>query len=151
MGSSSTAIPNIREAVPFFMISDMVRSLKFYQEGLGFIMTHKWIPRGRIEWCSLKRGGASIMLQELRKDVAQGYQSTQHFGQGVSICFFCDDAIQLYHEFKMNGLQPARPFVGNGLWVTSLPDPDGYQLHFESYTEIPEETVYDPEEQKAIS
>ena len=26
--------------------------------------------------------------------------------------------------------------------VTSLSDPDGYQLHFESVTDVPEETEY---------
>jgi hypothetical protein len=32
--------------------------------------------------------------------------------------------------------------VGNGLWVTSVKDPDGYLLDFESPTDTPEETVY---------
>ena len=35
-----------------------------------------------------------------------------------------------------------RPFVGNGLWVTTVVDPDGYRLDFESPTEEAEETVY---------
>jgi hypothetical protein len=30
------------------------------------------------------------------------------------------------------------------MWVTSLKDPDGYRLDFESPTDVPEETVYDP-------
>ncbi len=49
-------------------------------------------------------------------------------GEGVSICFICDDA------------PASRPFVGNGMWVTSLADPDGYRLEFESLTEVPEDT-----------
>jgi hypothetical protein len=31
-------------------------------------------------------------------------------------------------------------FVGNGLWVTSFADPDGYRLDFESPTDVPEDT-----------
>jgi hypothetical protein len=32
------------------------------------------------------------------------------------------------------------------MWVTSLTDPDGYRLDFESRTDVPEETVYSGEE-----
>ena len=68
-------------------------------------------------------------------------------GEGVSICFVCEDALALYHEFRGRGLEASRPFVGNRMWVTSLRDPDGYQLHFESSTDVREETVYaEPEE-----
>ena len=35
-----------------------------------------------------------------------------------------------------------RPFVGNGMWVTSVEDPDGHRLEFESFTDVPEETVF---------
>ena len=48
--------PNIIQAVPFFMVTDMEASLRFYVEGLGFTMTKKWIPRGKIEWCWLELG-----------------------------------------------------------------------------------------------
>ena len=39
------------------------------------------------------------------------------------------------------GIQAKRPFVGNGLWVTSIRDPDGYGLEFESPTDAPEESI----------
>jgi len=32
------------------------------------------------------------------------------------------------------------------MWVTSLSDPDGYRIEFESPTDVPEETVYSGEE-----
>ncbi len=32
------------------------------------------------------------------------------------------------------------------MWVTSLSDPDGYRIDFESFTEAPEETVLSEEE-----
>lgn len=40
------------------------------------------------------------------------------------------------------GIQASVPFVGNGMWVTSLADPDGYQLEFESLTDVPEDTLF---------
>lgn len=60
----------------------------------------------------------------------------------MSIFFICDDALALYREFTARGIKAKQPFVGNGMWVTSLADPDGYQLHFESVTDVPEETEY---------
>lgn len=63
-------------------------------------------------------------------------------GQGVTVCFMCEDALALYHAAPERGLEPRRPFVGNGLWVVYLTDPDGYRLEFESPTDLPEETEY---------
>ena len=61
-------------------------------------------------------------------------------GEGVSICIMCDDARALYRELGSRGINAARPFVGNGLWVTSVTDPDGFRLEFESPAEEPEDT-----------
>jgi lactoylglutathione lyase len=142
MDMIETAAPNVRQAVPFFGITDIEASLRFYVEGLGFTMTHRWAPEGRIRWCWLEHGGAAIMLQEFWKDGQQGGAPAGPLGQGVSICFMCADAIAIYHEALARGLAPARPYVGNNLWVTSLTDPDGYRLDFESPTDVPEDTVY---------
>jgi len=54
----------------------------------------------------------------------------------------CEDAIALYHEFRSRNVKVSRPFVGNGLWVTSVTDPDGYRLEFESPTDVAEDTEY---------
>jgi lactoylglutathione lyase len=48
-------------------------------------------------------------------------------------------------ESIARGLSPSRaPFVGNNLWVVSYVDPDGYRIDFESPTDVPEDTEYDP-------
>lgn len=120
----------------------MDASLQFYRDGLGFEITHRWINEGTLRWCALRRGTASLMLQEYRTDGPHAYKPAGPFGQGVSICFFCRDAVALWREFTDRGLVASRPFVGNGLWVTSLTDPDGYRLDFESYTDVPEGTEY---------
>jgi lactoylglutathione lyase len=133
---------NVKQAVPLFGITDIDASLKFYVDGLGFTMTKQWAPESRIRWCWLEHGGAALMLQEYRKDGRPGGAPTGPLGQGVSICFMCADAIAIYRDALARGLAPSRPFVGNGLWVTSLTDPDGYRLDFESATDVPEGTVY---------
>lgn len=133
---------NVKQAVPFLGVTDIEASLRFYVAGLGFTMTNSWSPEGRIRWCWLELGGAAVMLQEYWKDGRTGGGPTGPLGQGVSICFMCADAIAIYHEVIARGLEPSRPFVGNTLWVTSLTDPDGYRLDFESPTDVPEGTVF---------
>lgn len=136
-----TDTPNVKQAVPFFMVTNIDASLRFYVDGLGFTITHEWRPEqagGRIQWCWLELGGAAVMLQEYRSGgTPEGVP-----GQGVTICFMCADAIAIYRELTSRGLTPTRPFVGNALWVTSVIDPDGYRLDFESRTSEPEETLF---------
>ena len=137
--------PNLKQAVPFFNVHDITASVRFYVEGLGFTKTKEWTPEGKLRWCWLQRGEVALMLQEFWKGDEQHPATvpTEKLGVGVSICFFCADALALYREFKGRGIAASRPFVGNGLWVTSVTDPDGYRLDFESETDAPEETEYD--------
>jgi uncharacterized glyoxalase superfamily protein PhnB len=131
---------NVQQAVPFFMVHDIEASLRFYVDGLGFRKTMQWTPNGKLEWCSLVIGDASIMLQEYRKSEPRANVPTTPVGLGVSICFVCRDAIALYREVTSRGVAAKRPFVGNRMWVTSVVDPDGYRLDFESPTDAPEES-----------
>jgi uncharacterized glyoxalase superfamily protein PhnB len=137
---------NVKQAVPLFSVINMEASLRFYVDGLGFKMTRWWIPDniqgdykpdGRIRWCWLELGEAAIMLQEF----LPGRQPKETLGTGVNVCFQCEDALALYREFKSRGIQTRnRPFVGNGLWVVPLTDPDGHRMEFSSRTDAPEES-----------
>jgi catechol 2,3-dioxygenase-like lactoylglutathione lyase family enzyme len=133
---------NIKYAMPLFMVSNMESSLKFYTEGLGFTIKNTWIPRGKIEWCWLQRDGGPLMLQEFRGTESKPYLSGDKPGAGLSIWFQCQDSLALYNEFIEKGINADEPFVGNGLWDVHVTDPDGYNLHFESLTDVPEETKY---------
>ena len=124
--------PNVKQVVPFLMVASMEKSLRYYVEGLGFARTNQWIVDGKIRWCWLELGGAALMLQESDRDVQAG--------KGMSLWFQCEDALALYDEFRSRGIETAEPFVGNSLWDVKLTDPDGYNLHFESPTDVPEET-----------
>jgi catechol 2,3-dioxygenase-like lactoylglutathione lyase family enzyme len=137
---------NVKQAVPFFAVSNMDASLRFYVDGLGFEMTEKWIDGGTVRWCWLRRGGAGLMLQDFRRDDGKAWAPKGELGLGVSIMFICDDALEIYRETRRRGINPSRPSVGNGMWVTSLRDPDGYRVDFESYTDVPEETVFSDED-----
>lgn len=142
MATATVTSVNVKQAVPFFGVTDMESSLRFYVDGLGFKMKNSWIPDrdGRIRWCWLELGGAAIMLQEFRSQ----HRPKETLGTGASVCFMCEDALALYREFKSRGVQMRkRPFVGNRLWVVPVTDPDGYRMEFESPTDAPEESELD--------
>ena len=120
----------------------MERSLNFYVNGLGFEIAYKWIDEGKLSWCWLQLGEAAVMLQECKKQGHDSWVPDGKVGIGVSIYFICEDALEIFHEARLKGLQPETPFVGNGMWVTGLSDPDGYRLFFESATHEPEESVF---------
>jgi len=144
MSTAPVVSANVKQAVPFFGVTNMENSLRFYVDGLGFKMKHRWIPEraedkpdGRIRWCWLELGSAAIMLQEF----LPGRLPKETLGTGASVCFMCEDALALYREFRSRGIHTRqRPFVGNRLWVVPLSDPDGYRIDFESPTDAPEET-----------
>lgn len=126
--------PAVTQTVPLLGVADMQASLRFYVDGLGFEMKKSWSPEGRIRWCWLQIGEAALMIQSREEPIPKR--------DGMSICFMCDDAIALYQQFRARGVAAARPFVGNGLWVASVTDPDGHKLEFESPTDVAEETEY---------
>jgi lactoylglutathione lyase len=129
---------NVQQAVPFFMVSNMEASIRFYVDGLSFEMTKQWIDEGKLKWCWLQHGGAALMLQEYQKErIPSGKR-----GDGVSVCFQCSDALAIYHTAAARGIKTKRPFVGNAMWVVAFSDPDGYKIDFESPTDVPEETEY---------
>ena len=139
--------PNVRQAVPFFLVEDMAASLRFYVDGLGFRMTKSWRPEGpdKVAWCWLEIDSAALMLQEFWRRGGETGRPEGELGLGVSVCFLCADALAIRREALARGRTPSRnPFVGNNLWVVSFVDPDGYRIDFESPTDVPEETEYDP-------
>jgi lactoylglutathione lyase len=133
---------NVEQTVPFFAVSNIEASVRYYVDGLGFAMTKKWTPEGHLRWCWLQRDGGALMLQEYLKEGHGAWQPVGKLGEGVTLCFVCRDALAIYRDAASRGIKTTqRPFVGNNMWVVSFADPDGYRVDFESPTDAPEETV----------
>jgi len=131
---------NVNQVVPFLAVSNMERSLRYYLDGLGFVIQYKWEPDGRIRWCWMKLGGAAIMMQEYLREGHHAFKPQGKLGEGVSLMFICEDAVAIYREVTARGIEASEPQVGNAMWVTELIDPDGYRIAFESPTDVAEET-----------
>lgn len=143
MPDDRAEICNVREAVPFFAVAEVEASLRFYVDGLGFRLEQKWIDRGRLRWCMVRREGAAVMLQQFATEGRDSWRAAGPVGEGVRICFMCTDAIAIYEELRSPRLDPTQPVVANGLWVTSITDPDGYRLDFESPTDALEDSRHE--------
>lgn len=138
--AGSRADGNVKNVVPFLRVSSMEQSVRYYVDGLGFEMKNKWVVGGKLRWCWLAIGGAALMLQEFPTEGHDAWLPDGKLGQGVSLVFTCEDAVAIYREVTSRGLQASEPEVGNAMWVTSLSDPDGYRIDFESATDTPEDT-----------
>jgi len=149
MNVETEVAANVKQAVPFFMVSNIERSVRYYVDGLGFEITNKWIDNGKLRWCWLQNGGAALMLQQYWQDGHHASEPEGKVGMGMCVYFICEDALAIYRVVTARGIQAKKPFVGNGMWVTSLSDPDGYKIHFESRTDLPEETILSEDGPKA--
>ena len=121
----------VRGLTPLLFVEDIARSLAFYRDLLGFEMTQDWSPEGNLAWCSLKRGGAALMLQQACEEdgPADGR------GRGVGFFFLCDDANELHVELHARGLSLDPPKLAfYGMNQLFLRDPDGYELCFQNST-----------------
>ena len=128
----------MRQVVPFFAVSDMAQSVRFYVDGLGFRMTNQWMKDGKLRWCWLEHGGAALMIQEFPTEGHDSYVPSGKRGEGVSLCFICEDAKAYYDEIAGRGIRATKPRVENRMHAIHLTDPDGYRLTFESPTDEPE-------------
>lgn len=131
----------IEKVVPFLWVTDIEASLRFYAEALGMEVIHRWAPEGKLRWCWLRLDGAALMLQELSNEGPHAGRPEGRLGEGISLEFQCKDALSIYQSAGQRGSEARDPFVGNQMWVVAYRDPDGYAIHFESSTNVPEGTT----------
>ena len=123
----------VRQLWPLLSVRDINRSLQFYRDQLGFALVgDDGTPDDPMSWCRLERGGSSIMLQQR---VEQSDREAS-WGRGVCFYFICDDVDAMFAELSARGLQLEAPRLAYyGMKQLFVPEPDGYQICFESPTE----------------
>jgi uncharacterized glyoxalase superfamily protein PhnB len=99
-----------------------------------FDLVNRAETNGELYWCRLNRGGASIMLQQASAEDTP----PEGRGRGVVFYFVCDDADAMYEELTARGLKVEPPAVSYyGMKQVFVPEPDGYDICFESETTSP--------------
>ena len=125
MNVSAQTPMKVQQTTPLLFVTDIIKSLEFYCDGLGFDMTQKWEPDGQLAWCWLQHGGAALMLQKAcKEDPPPGTR-----GKGVTFYFICEDAEVVYRELTERGVRATAPTVAfYGMKQTFVTDPDGYEV-----------------------
>lgn len=120
----------IQELVPLLFVEDIDVSVAFYTDKLGFEISMKWEPEGKIMWCRLERGSVALMLQSACPD-EDGVREERI--KGVGFFFLCPDAQLMFEEYSAKGLELEPPQVAfYGMNQLFLKDPDGYELCFQN-------------------
>lgn len=119
--------------VPLLDVRDMTRTIAFYVDGLGFEKQSEWIKDGKLRWAMLEYpGGAQLMVQE--RDTSP----PADLNAAPVMYVFCNDAPAFHTQVSSRGIETEEPFIGNGMHVVPMVDPDGYRISFESPTDEPD-------------
>ena len=126
---------------PLIQVFDMVESVRFYCELLGFevVQASREVetPEGRFfHWCWLRLGSANLMLNTAydageRPPVRDTARQAHHADTGLY--FGCTDVDAVYAALVARGLAIDPPHdTSYGMRQLHLRDPDGYALCFQA-------------------
>ena len=120
---------NVHAPLPLLFTGDIERSRAFYCDQLGFTLTNRYDPDGKLSWCMLAMEGARIMLEQADAERLAGLAEDR---SDIALYFLCEDVDSLHERFVANGVDLAPPFVAfYGMKQLEVRDPDGRRLCFE--------------------
>ena len=120
---------NVHAPLPLLFTSDIERSRAFYCDQLGFTLTNRYDPDGKLSWCMLVMEGAQIMLEQADPGHLAGLAEDR---SDIALYFLCEDVDVLHERFVANGVDLQPPFVAfYGMKQLEVRDPDGRCLCFE--------------------
>ena len=109
---------------PFFIVSDLARSIRFYQERLGFELRHS-APEEEPFFAIVGRDQAQILLKAISDEVEPQPNHARHEWAPWDAFVFVDDPDSLAIEFDATVTDRE-----DGLRGFEARDPDGYALFF---------------------
>ena len=116
---------------PFFIVSDVPRSLRHYVNGLGFACTVR-TPDDDPFFAIVARGSAQIMLKAIGPDVAPAPNHRRHEWARWDAFIFAPDPDALARELADRTVPFHQPIANtdDGLRGFEVADPDGYVCFF---------------------
>jgi uncharacterized glyoxalase superfamily protein PhnB len=133
-------LANFAGLIPYIEVFDMVASVAFYRDTLGFEVLFASPEVETLEgrfshFARLGRGHAEIMLNTAYDSNERPPERTEARWAGCRhIQFYvdCDDVTGLYAEVAGRGIAAAPPAqTGYGYLAFSVADPDGYRVVFQ--------------------
>ena len=120
---------NVHAPLPLLFTRDIERARAFYCDRLGFTLTNRYDPDGKLSWCMLAMEGARVMLEQTDAKRLAGLADNR---TDIALYFLCEDVDVLHERFTANGVDLEPPFVAfYGMKQLEVRDPDGRCLCFE--------------------
>jgi hypothetical protein len=125
------AAKNLVSISPFFIVKDLVTSVAFYRERLGFQLEFEG-PEGGVYYAGVSREGVAIMLKAITPEVLPCPNHTRHPWARWDAYVYTLDPDVLFDEYRERGVSFVKElsFIDDGLWGFEITDADGYVLAF---------------------
>lgn len=112
----------VTSLVPYAHVADIERSIAFYQQ-LGFQIADTYRGNGQLFWCSLRSGGARLMLAQTETPIDRIQQAVLFYCYAANVSAL---RLQLMRSGIRVGPVEHPDSMPNG--EIRLEDPDGYVL-----------------------
>jgi catechol 2,3-dioxygenase-like lactoylglutathione lyase family enzyme len=126
-----TERPPLGAISPFFIVSDVARAVRFYQERLGFELRFSE-PVEQPFFAIVGRGSVQIFLKSVAEAVTAQPNHKRHEWAPWDAFVYADDPDSLAAEFASRGLAFYKEIANrnDGLRGFEVADNDGYVLFF---------------------
>jgi uncharacterized glyoxalase superfamily protein PhnB len=121
----------INSCTPLLNVADVEASLAFWQGLVGFEVTFRYEPDGKLMYATLQSGEVRLMLNGRGGDAA-ARQARPHYTEAV-LYFGVPSVHQLVRDLRAKGFAAPEPTAETyGLDEVVVRDPDGYEIAFTS-------------------
>lgn len=129
--TSTTTQAQVGYVAPFFIVRDVMRSIAFYKERLGFEVAFLGPDNGPY-FAMLKRDGARLMLKAITPEVQPLPNPSRHPWARWDAYVYTPDPDALAEEFAARGVSFRESLGVNSdqLRGFEVMDADGYVLYF---------------------
>jgi catechol 2,3-dioxygenase-like lactoylglutathione lyase family enzyme len=121
--------PLLRSIAPFWIVRDVLRTIDFYRDRLGFELTFLG-PDGDPYFAILEREGAWLMVKAILPEVQATPNPTRHPWARWDAFISTPEPDRLAADFSARGLDVHAEDNDDGLRGFEVKDPDGYVIYF---------------------
>lgn len=131
-----------REAFPILYVSDIERSVRFYQDLFGFVKVYQWPMEASPDYVYLTLGSVGLGLSA--PSVAEslhGQLVCRHDSPRFELCLYAEDVDEASEYLKSKGATQLTPPM-NMPWgerVAYFADPDGNPIHITAQITHPDD------------
>ena len=121
--------PVLQTLVPLLQVNDILETISYYQENLGFSLSFLWPNEDDPKWAGVARDGAGFMFT-IDLGASHGRWLAEK-GNGVVLYVIVNDADALFQELSARGaLVVQDPVTYGERRQFSVADPSGYVIAF---------------------